>query len=164
MRQGKKGENQTMSIRRATPGDAEKIAQIETLIQKAPWSLGVIQTEIEFPQGQGLLITDDETDSIVMGYIFFRTHLEPTGSRTEILNLGVDLPFRGLGLAKQLLHKALSLVTRQEPFSVFLNVRKSNNPAIQLYQNHGFSTSHIRKNFYSDGEDAYEMVFDGGPV
>jgi ribosomal protein S18 acetylase RimI-like enzyme len=37
-------------------------------------------------------------------------------------------------------------------------VRKSNASAIALYQGLGFVITHVRKGFYSDGEDAYQMA------
>jgi ribosomal-protein-alanine N-acetyltransferase len=39
-----------------------------------------------------------------------------------------------------------------------LEVRKSNATAIQLYQNLKFVITHVRRNFYSNGEDAYLMT------
>jgi ribosomal-protein-alanine N-acetyltransferase len=47
-----------------------------------------------------------------------------------------------------------------------LEVRKSNLPAIQLYQSLQFVITHVRKSFYSDGEDAYQMAlsFEEDPI
>jgi ribosomal protein S18 acetylase RimI-like enzyme len=36
-------------------------------------------------------------------------------------------------------------------------VRKSNQAAIQLYHSAQFVITHVRKGFYSNGEDAYHM-------
>ena len=41
---------------------------------------------------------------------------------------------------------------------VFLEVKRTNFPAINLYLSFGFEEINIRKKYYSDGEDALEMV------
>jgi ribosomal-protein-alanine N-acetyltransferase len=76
----------------------------------------------------------------------------------QILNVVTDLPFRGLGLAKEMVRKAISETHRKDLKKLVLDVRKSNEAAIQLYQSLGFSISHVRKSFYSNGEDAYQMA------
>ena len=42
--------------------------------------------------------------------------------------------------------------------NVFLEVKRTNFPAINLYLSFGFQEINIRKQYYSDGEDAIEMV------
>ena len=45
-----------------------------------------------------------------------------------------------------------------ECFSITLEVRVSNEPAINLYKKRGFSTVCVKKGYYKDGEDAYYMM------
>ena len=42
--------------------------------------------------------------------------------------------------------------------NVFLEVKRTNFPAVNLYLSFGFQEINIRKDYYSDGEDAIEMV------
>jgi [ribosomal protein S18]-alanine N-acetyltransferase len=50
---------------------------------------------------------------------------------------------------------------RQSIVRVLLEVRKSNLPAQKLYEAMGFSTTGIRKGYYSDnGEDALAMTLE----
>jgi ribosomal-protein-alanine N-acetyltransferase len=76
----------------------------------------------------------------------------------QVLNIVVDLPFRGLGLAKLMLRRAIDRALKEGIGKVTLDVRKSNLPAVQLYQSLNFAIDHIRKGFYSNGEDAYQMT------
>ena len=78
----------------------------------------------------------------------------------QILNIAVDLPFRGLGLARGLIRQVVSHAIKKEIRKVILDVRKSNAAAIALYQSMRFTIGQVRKGFYSDGEDAYTMVLD----
>ena len=43
--------------------------------------------------------------------------------------------------------------------TISLEVRISNHAAIALYEKCGFSRAIVRKNYYSDGEDALLMVY-----
>ena len=99
------------------------------------------------------MLSDDQTDELVVGYIVYWLMLE----ECEILNLAVDLPYRGLGFAEKLVRSVVSASMKLGLKRVLLDVRKSNLPAIHLYQKVGFTVSHIRKSFYSNGEDAYQM-------
>jgi ribosomal-protein-alanine N-acetyltransferase len=42
--------------------------------------------------------------------------------------------------------------------TLFLEVRRSNTPAIRLYRSLGFYALGVRKKYYPDGEDAIEMA------
>ena len=136
-----------------TPDDLQIVAAIETRIQRAPWSAAHFQAELDKPYSHVLLLTDDETDSQILGYLAYWL-LE---GRCHLLTLGLDHPFRGLGLAKEMVRHVISEAIRESAKEVVLEVRKSNVPAIQLYQSAGFSITHVREKYYSDGEDAYFM-------
>ena len=41
---------------------------------------------------------------------------------------------------------------------MFLEVRSSNTPAINLYKKAGFTNLSVRKKYYDDGEDAVVMA------
>jgi ribosomal-protein-alanine N-acetyltransferase len=70
----------------------------------------------------------------------------------EILQLFTAPGFRRRGIARALLRE---LLDRHAGVSVFLEVRESNAPARQLYESAGFSTTGIRKSYYSNPyEDA----------
>ena len=43
-------------------------------------------------------------------------------------------------------------------YTITLEVRKSNSVAIHIYEKYGFKTVTIRKNYYSNNEDAYLML------
>jgi ribosomal-protein-alanine N-acetyltransferase len=57
-----------------------------------------------------------------------------------------------------MLRQAIAEGIRNGMKRVVLDVRKSNVPAVSLYQSIGFTVTSIRKSFYSNGEDAYSMT------
>ncbi|MEK6705914.1 MAG: ribosomal protein S18-alanine N-acetyltransferase [Bdellovibrionota bacterium] len=150
------GEGQ-FSCRAATEEDIPKITEIERRVQHdkwKPWSKENFITEFNKPYCNLLVMTDDETDNKIAGFIVFWIMFR----ECEILNLAVDFPYRGLGVAKELIRQAVSIAMKKDITKILLEVRKSNTPAIQLYQTLKFVITNIRKGFYSDGEDAYQMA------
>lgn len=141
------------SLRPATTDDLVRILEIEQKAHPVPWTEENFRGELTKPYSHFLLLTDDETDSEIAGYLVCWLMYD----ECQILNLAVDLPYRGLGLAKQMIRKVILLASQKGLKRVALDVRKSNLPAIQLYQGLQFVITHIRKGFYSNGEDAYQM-------
>jgi [ribosomal protein S18]-alanine N-acetyltransferase len=142
------------SVRPASEDDLAAIMKVETTVHKVPWSEENFRAELSKPYSSFLLMTDDETDSTIAAYLVSWTMFD----ETHVLNVAVDLPYRGLGFAKALVRKVVDEGQRKGIRKVLLEVRKSNLPAIHLYQSLKFVIVHVRKNFYSDGEDAYQMA------
>ena len=141
------------SLRPLTEDDFAQVLRIEQTVHIAPWTEDHFRAEMSKSYSQVLILTDDETDSVVSGYIVFWMMFE----ECQILNVAVDLPFRGLGLAKKMIRQVISLAGQQGVKRVILDVRKGNLPAVQLYQKIGFVITRVQKKFYSNGEDAYQM-------
>ncbi|MCM2278198.1 MAG: ribosomal protein S18-alanine N-acetyltransferase [Oligoflexia bacterium] len=144
----------TFSLRPAVEDDLSKVIEIENQVHVAPWTLDHFKSELEKPYSQVLVMTDDDTDSIVAGYIVFWV----MGEEAHILNVAVGLPHRSKGMARQMIQRAVSTALGKGCKKVILEVRKSNMAAIQLYQSANFTIVHVRKGAYSNGEDAYEMA------
>ncbi len=143
-----------VSIRPATEDDFGILVEIEKSIQVAPWTADHFKTELEKPYSHVWVLTDDETDSQIYGYVVFWFMMEDC----HILNVGVDLPYRGMGYGKKMIRQALNLAAREGKERAILEVRKTNAAAIQLYHSLGFTIGQVRKSFYSNGEDAYQMT------
>ena len=76
----------------------------------------------------------------------------------QICNICVRDEYRKKGIASDLFDIAENAFQMHECFSITLEVRVSNEPAINLYKKRGFSTVCIKKGYYKDGEDAYYMM------
>ena len=145
-----------VSLRPATPDDLDAILVIETKVHSAPWTKEHFEAEWSKPYSTTWLLTDDETDAKVFGYVVF-WFMEDS---VEILNIAIDLDHRGLGWAKLILQNVIREGVKREAKRLILDVRKSNLPATGLYQRAGFAITQYRKAFYSNGEDAYHMTLE----
>lgn len=143
----------SFSPRLASSEDLEQILTIEKQCYPEPWSADHFVVEIERTISRVLVLTDDETDSIVIGYIVY--WLQTEGA--SLLNVSIDPKWRGLGFAQRLMQIMIKEVVREEIPRLILEVRKSNQSAISLYQKIGFKTTHTREKFYKDGEAALVM-------
>ena len=92
----------------------------------------------------------------MVGYIdFFITFDSASVARVCVAN-----EYRRNGIAKALIEKMVEVCKKQaEPVeNITLEVRESNEAAIELYKKNGFKTITKKKLYYSDGEDAIYMV------
>ena len=145
---------ETFTLRPIATDDIQPILEIEKRVHVSPWTEDNFTLELSKPYSHFLVMTDDETDSKIAGYIIYWVLFEDC----QILNIVVDLPFRGLGMAKKMIRQAAQDAMKKGIKKLSLEVRKSNDPAIQLYQKLRFVITQVRRNFYSNGEDAYQMV------
>ena len=144
------------SFRPATPDDFEAMARIAKQGNPSPWAETQFSTELDKSYSQTLVLTDDETDTRVLGYIVFWI----LDGDCHILDVAVAAEFRKQGLGEKLVREAIKQGLRGEAKQATLEVRKSNAAAIQLYQKLGFLVTRVAKSHYSNGEDAYMMTLD----
>lgn len=144
------------SFRPGTLDDLPELARIEKAVHPSPWGEEQFKSELDKPYARVLLLTDDETDSQVAGYVVFWLMFD----EAQILNIAVDLPHRGMGFAKKMIRQVVAEALKKDIRRLILDVRKGNTAAVSLYQAMRFTISQIRKGFYSNGEDAYTLVLD----
>ncbi|MDR1361132.1 MAG: ribosomal protein S18-alanine N-acetyltransferase [Rickettsiales bacterium] len=76
----------------------------------------------------------------------------------ELYHIAVHPDFRRGGIANSLLVCMENELKKQSVKKIFLEVRVSNKPAIELYKKNGYEQISVRKNYYYDnGEDAFVM-------
>ena len=76
----------------------------------------------------------------------------------HIMNLAVGAPRRRRHVASDLLEHYFEFTEREPHRGHTLEVRVSNEPAIELYRSYGFVATGVRRGYYSDNrEDALIM-------
>ena len=108
----------------------------------------------------------DESNRNIIGYIMNK--LDVTKSffdnskivtKGHIFSIGVLPEYRRRGIASALLSLGvMSMVKRRNAKEIFLEVRVSNKPAINLYKKFGMRIFEEVPYYYQDGESAYLMV------
>ena len=136
-------------------GCLENIQEIYTLekqiFKDEAWTLKMLQFELSNSKISRTLIIQE--GRFILGYCIFRM----CAKECQILNFGVLPQRQQEGIGGILLTKILKNLTRNS--SVFLEVKKSNFPAINLYKKHGFNIFGIRNNYYKDGASALLMQY-----
>ncbi|MDR3306358.1 MAG: ribosomal protein S18-alanine N-acetyltransferase [Endomicrobium sp.] len=90
-----------------------------------------------------------------LGYYIISTVVD----EVEIVSIAVSPKFRRQNLGKFMMADILKEVLSKKSKSIFLEARKSNMPALNLYKSFGFKEIGLRKNYYKD-EDAVVLRLD----
>ena len=139
-------------IGRMVPEDLDEVIKIEQAsFQREAWTREDMLYELENPFA---FLFTDKRDGQLAGYIGVRDLYE----RLEITTLAVAEPFRRRGIGGALLEHVLELAKKEGYRNITLEVRVSNQAAINLYQRYGFEVWAVKKDYYLSGhEDAYLM-------
>jgi ribosomal-protein-alanine N-acetyltransferase len=137
-------------IRALTYSDLPNVIAIERRAFPTPWSLAMFVLELSKPTSLCLAAVRDET---LVGYVICaRYDLD-----WHVMNVAVDPDHRRQGIASALLAELYRRADDTEA-RFTLEVRKSNQDAIDLYMRDGFRVAGTRRRYYQDnGEDALIM-------
>ena len=82
----------------------------------------------------------------------------------EILNLCVHPDWQGRQFGRRLLRRLLAIARQQGADTAFLEVRRSNQAAIRLYQAEGFCEVGLRRNYYPKGQGREDAILMAKPI
>jgi ribosomal-protein-alanine N-acetyltransferase len=131
--------------------DIPAVAALERECFPDPWTQDALLAQQGRANHYGIVC---KRDGELIGYIYGTVLFEDA----EIYKVAVRPDCRGQGLGRRLVEEAFAFFKQQNAERVFLEVRAGNVAARKLYENSNFTTLRIRKNYYSDGEDAVEMT------
>lgn len=137
--------------------DVALLQPLEEQVQLAFWGVENYQRFLEeMPEyfGCKAMMMADAGNETFIGFFLARSIYE----NLEILKLGVQPGFQRQGIGSQLMETAYSEGLRRGCSRCFLEVRKSNQNAIQFYYRQNFRIAGTRLNYYTDPvEDAWIM-------
>lgn len=140
-----------VTIRDMAASDIYAVHAIETSSFNSPWSEHSIAAEIA--SSQSIKLVALRNDSIV-GYVMARQVLD----EGQLLDLAMHTRYRRKGISGILMNELLRKLRDNSCLVVYLEVRASNEPAINLYKKYGFETISARKDYYKKPvEDALIM-------
>lgn len=141
------------NIRKAKISDLEAIKEIEDESFINPFTKEDLLYEISQNPVSNFLVL--EKDGLVVGFLDYWV----TFDSATIDQIAVKKSERNQGFAKILLEKSINDLKELGEVSFFtLEVRTSNEPAINLYKSFGFQKVTIKEKYYDDGEDAIYMI------
>jgi ribosomal-protein-alanine N-acetyltransferase len=131
-----------------------EVLEIERASFGMPWSRdGFLRLMIN-PDALAYVATVDEK---VAGYVCAFI----MGEDAEILKLAVRPELRGRGIARALNERCIKDLREARCRNVYLEVRRTNSAAINLYEESSFRVVGVRKSYYSSPvEDALVMKRD----
>lgn len=132
----------TTVIREMQESDIKEIADLEKECFGEPWSETSLREELTNETARFYVLRDSEK---LLGYIGANNIC----NEVYITNVAVNKNCRGKGYGKTLVNHLIKQSELEKAFFITLEVRKSNENAITLYEKCGFKKIGERKNFYS---------------
>lgn len=137
----------------ARQADLDAVYRIAAESFPVPWPLEQLQQELTRPFS-GLRVLRPGQGAPVVAFLNYWRVVD----ELQLMNVAVAPEHRRRGYGGALLLDLLRIAGTQTIALIVLEVRRSNTPAIQLYERHGFQRFGIRPRYYSDnGEDALVM-------
>lgn len=133
--------------------DLDQVIAIEKKSFVAPWSKRLFRETLAFPHSFNLVMRK-KVDNKIAGYANFYLIRD----EAHMLNIAVAPESRKKGYARLLLTHAIEALREKGAEVFFLEVRESNEDAINLYVKLGFTMIGRRKKYYTEtNEDALVM-------
>jgi len=137
-----------------SPRHLPQILEIEKKSFASPWDVQTFISTMGDSRHISLVAVEK---GLVIGYCFAIS----LTNMLHILNLAIHPGHKRKGIARKLLYEVISAEKKKGKMYAVLEVRKSNLPAMALYEGMGFIHVSIWHNYYTDtNEDANVMVKD----
>lgn len=133
--------------------DLDGVAALEASLQVFPWSRGNFTDSLQAGYSVWVLRLGGD----LIGFSVVMSVLD----EAHLLNIGVAESYQGQGYGARLLRHAMECARLGGARTLFLEVRPSNERAVELYRHFGFRQIGLRKGYYpaiAGREDA--LIFD----
>ncbi len=120
--------------------DLDEIIAIENVVYPFPWSRGNFADSISAGYSAWVCRIGGE----LVGYAVVMLALD----EAHLLNISVDAKRQGMGFGARLLRHAMQVARDRGATTLLLEVRPSNDRALELYEHFGFVRIGVRKNYY----------------
>ena len=141
-----------MKLREMKMEDLKQIAALEAELFTEPWNEEDFRREMEENEFANYYIA--EIDGEVAGYFGLWLLFD----QAQITTIGTAKKFQRQHVASFMMEAIDQMCVENECEFLSLEVRVSNTPAQNLYKKFGLEIVSVRKDYYSDHEDAYLMV------
>ena len=138
-----------------THKDANELSKLDKECFSVPWSEKSFYNEADNDMADYIIA---KLNGQIIGYIGYWN----VAGEGQITNVAVKCEYRRLGIGDALIKRAIISAKTKGLLSLSLEVRKTNEAAIELYTKLGFKTVGQRKNYYTNPrEDAVlmELIF-----
>lgn len=144
--------DQDVHIRWMIRRDMTAVLEIENDSFPSPWDK---ETFIRCLRQRNCIGMVAEHDDTVIGYMVYELHKH----RIDILNFAVSPWVRRHGVGRQMVDKLKSKLSRNRRDHMELLVADSSLDAHLFFRAMGFRAVQVHREYWDDGQDAYEMVY-----
>ncbi|NMC55771.1 MAG: ribosomal protein S18-alanine N-acetyltransferase [Eubacteriaceae bacterium] len=139
-------------FRRMRHKDIDDICALEHESFTIPWERGAFEDEM---QNDLAHYTVCELNGKIIAYGGMWLVLD----EAHVTNIAVKKEYQHMGIGGKLMEKMFASAKARGAKYMYLEVRKSNNTAYELYKKKGFMVHGVRKEYYPDNlEDAIVML------
>jgi ribosomal-protein-alanine N-acetyltransferase len=147
-----------LRIRKMTLADLPAVMVIENQAFSNPWSTEMVRKELT-QEWSTVLLAEASTPEghSLRGFAIFWL----VADEIHVLNVATDQAFRRLGVGREVMNAVIAFGRDHKCINASLEVRRSNEAAINLYKSLGFRAVGMRPGYYQDDrEDAVVMILD----
>lgn len=142
-----------MILRDMSEADLEAVLHIEREVHAHPWTAGNFSDALRSGYECKLYATAEDE---LLGYAILMLAVD----EAELLDIAIAAQHQHRGWGQKLLEEMMVLARRRNMQRMVLEVRASNQPAINLYRKAGFADIGLRREYYpaeNGREDAILM-------
>jgi [ribosomal protein S18]-alanine N-acetyltransferase len=144
----------SISFEPLTESGLDEILEIEKRCFTYPWTMAMFLSCIRHSPSDCSLVA--RKGGAAIGYAIFQVIID----EMHLLNIAVDLDCQMKGIGSRILKKVHKIAEERDVTAIYLEVRRSNEPAINMYKKFGYQIIDVRKKYYSEeNEDALVMVW-----
>jgi len=138
--------------------DIEEVMSIENTSFTYPWSRNMFLQELQLDLSQCIVAKrTGNSETQILGYMIYWL----VSNETHIQKIATKPVYRRSGISSILMKEMIRHSLENKCMFCSLEVRRTNEHAIKLYEKFGFSIRGIRPKYYSEtGEDAVIMAAD----
>lgn len=115
------------------------------------WNFNIFESELKNPNSKYIVA---KSDNVIVGFAGIWISVDDI----HITNIVTKKTMRHLGIGSMLLEKLLEISKKENLSSLTLEVNEKNTNAIKLYEKYNFKKIGLRKNYYSQNENAIIMT------
>ncbi|MBN2540638.1 MAG: ribosomal protein S18-alanine N-acetyltransferase [Bacilli bacterium] len=142
-----------ITIRNMRISDVATIAKYDMVLLGETLGEETIKSHLENSDLMRYLIMEEKETKEIIGQI----SLWIDEDKAQINNFYIIKKYQRMHLGKSFMDYVMKYLGAIHVKEITLEVRASNEPAIKLYESFDFKVVTVRKNYYSNGEDAFLM-------
>lgn len=141
-----------MIFEKMKESDLNRVLDLEKMCFKQPWNKENCLYELnENPFSNGWILKDENQ---IVGYAF----LWETFEMAQLARIGIDKSLRNKGYGSEMMKNLVQRAKDAACEFMTLEVRQSNEAALNLYKKYDFIQVNVSKGYYPDGENAIVMT------